>query len=268
MFDLKSDDFGVTELGQNGSIFVEGAHLCPGTPEDVINISIRAKNLEFDEATYRGLEVERSKYELRYKEAGTRPGTHKLMCPALGKQARIECPLREIHPEASKKAKPYVLKRNAPPADKLPAICRQHSATFTENEAELPYRQDQRYGSREWAETYEADRNMVEGINGYIKDERKENLRSAARRSAAGIAAQQVLVTMLVVSANMRKLQSFLVTEAQDAIRKIESRYPRERLRDHPHKGWGTYKRKWGPKHDRIVVSGRDEPLEITQMRT
>lgn len=268
VFDLKTDDFGLTELGQNGSIFVEGAHYCPGMPEDLINASTRAADLAFAEVDYRGFITERANYELRYKEAGTRPGTHKLMCPALGKQARVECPLREIHPESSKKSKPYVLKRNAPPADKLPPICRQHSATFVENEQELPYRQDNRYGSREWAETYEADRNMVEGVNGYIKDERKENLRSAARRSAAGIAAQQVLVTMLVVSANMRKLQSFLKEEAQAAIRSIESRYPRLRLRDNPTKGWGTYKRKWGRKLERLTVTGRDEPLEIIQMRT
>lgn len=109
---------------------------------------------------------------------------------------------------------------------------------------------------------------MVEGMNGYIKDERRENLGSAARRPASGIAAQQVLVTMLVASANMRKLQSFLKREAREAIKTIKAMYPRYRLRDDNKKGWGNYKRKWGPKHNSITVQGRDEPVEIRPLRT
>lgn len=264
VFDFTKRELGEKEGGQNGSIYVEGAHLCPGTPEELINASIRANELEFDEKTYRALIQERSLYELRNKEAPDVSGKVKKMCPALGKQAKIECPLREIHPESSEKPKPRVLKRNVP--TKPDKICCNTSATFVENDETIKSKQHLRYGSREWATVYQADRNMVEGMNGYIKDEHAENLASAGRRSASGLAAQQVLVTMLIVSANMRKLQSFLKREAQEAIKTIKAIYPRSRRRDFA--GWGTYKRKWGPKHESIYVPGRDQPLEITALRT
>ncbi|WP_313539470.1 hypothetical protein [Leifsonia aquatica] len=123
---------------------------------------------------------------------------------------------------------------------KLDKICTQHSVTLEENDDTAKGKQEYRYGSREWATNYQADRNMVEGINGYIKDETKENLQSAARRAASGLAAQQVLVTMLIVSANMRKLQSFLKDEIRNVKRKIDTIIEkRRRLRDHPSNGWG-----------------------------
>jgi len=266
-FDFDKDEVGKKAGGQKGTIYVEGAHLCPGTPEELVNLTIDANNLEYDEPTYRRLIDERAQYEARYKEPGTRPGTHKYMCPALGKQAPIECPLREVHPEASKKAKPCVLKRNLP--KKLEKICTQHSVTIEENDDTVKSKQEFQYGSREWATNYEADRNMVEGMNGFIKAENKEALASAARRSAFGLAAQQVFVTMLIVSANMRKLQSFLKDEIRAAKMKndlmIEKR--RHRLRDHPEKGWGRYKRKWGPPRAEISVPGRDSPLQIVPLK-
>jgi hypothetical protein len=262
VFDYEVTELGLATGGQNGSIYVEGEHLCPATPTDLVEASVRARDLEYDEKTYRVLIDERSKYALRNKEKPDAEGKVKKMCPALGPQAKVECPLREIHPNASQKAKPYVLKKNLPPRpDK---ICCNSSATFVETEETLRFKQDLRYGSDEWQTTYSADRNMVEGINGYIKDESRENLTSAARRSAAGIAAQQVLVTMLVVSANMRKLQSFLKHEARTVLQTLNEMARRERLRDR----YGEYKRKWGPVHFTIEVEGRDTPLEIRPLRT
>lgn len=262
VFDYEIDDLGSRPGGQNGSLFVEGTHLCPATPTDLVDASIRARELEFDEKTYRTLIEERSKYELRNKEKPDSEGKVKKMCPALGPQAKVECPLRDIHPNASQKAKPYVLKKNLPARpDK---ICCNTSATFVETEDTLRFKQDLRYGSEEWQTTYSADRNMVEGMNGYIKDDRREDLASAGRRAAVGIAAQQVLVTMLVVSANMRKLQAFLKREARTVLVTINEMARRERLRDK----YGEYKRKWGPIHFSIEIEGRDTPLEIRPLKT
>lgn len=267
VFDFDKDEVGPKQGGQNGSIYVEGAHLCPGTPEDLLYLTVRANNLEVGEQNYHNLIDERALYELRYKEPGTRPGTHKYMCPALGKQARVECPLRDIHPQASAKGKPYVLDRNVP--TKPDKICTQHSATFVENDATIKSKQEYRYGSREWATTYQADRNMVEGMNGFIKHETHEDLDAAARRAAAGLAAQQVLVTMLIVSANMRKLQSFLKDELRAAKLAIDTiiEKRKHRLRDDPKQGWGRYKRKWGPEYAELIIPGRDSPL-VTVLRT
>ncbi|MFJ3489924.1 hypothetical protein [Leifsonia aquatica] len=107
-------------------------------------------------------------------------------------------------------------------------------------------------------------------MNGFIKAENKEALASAARRSAFGLAAQQVFVTMLIVSANMRKLQSFLKDEIRAAKMKIDMMIEKRRLRlrDHPEKGWGRYKRKWGPPRAEISVPGRDSPLQIVPLKT
>ncbi|QNE35887.1 hypothetical protein [Leifsonia shinshuensis] len=262
VFDYKRTELGKKPGGQNGSIYVEGEHLCPATPDDLVNASIRAQNLEIGEAEYRFLIEERSSYSLRNKETPDADGKVKKMCPALGPQAKIECPLRAIHPKSSQKAKPRVLKRNLP--ERLDNICCNTSATFVETDETLKFKQDLRYGSPEWQTTYTADRNMVEGVNGYIKDEGKENLGSAARRSAAGIAAQQVLVTMLVVSANMRKLQSFLKEESKTALQAIAKVGRRIRRRDQ----YGTYKRKWGPDRDFIELEGRDDPIDIRPLRT
>lgn len=141
--------------------------------------------------------------------------------------------------------------------------------TIEENDHTVNGKQEFRYGSREWATNYEADRNMVEGMNGFITAENKEALASAARCSLLaarcstfGLAAQQVLVTMLIVSANMRKLQSFLKDEIRAAKMKIDMMVEKRRLRlhDHPEKGRGRYNRKWGPPRAEISAPGRDAP--------
>ena len=257
VFDMKRTEFGKQDGGQNGTIYVEGEHLCPGTPKDLINLSVRAEEKEFDEHTYRTLIDERARYAARNKEKPDADGKVKKMCPALGPQAKIECPLREIHPDSSKKTKPRVLKKNVP--EKPPAICCQSSVVFEENDDTLRFAQKYRFQSSEWAQIYKFDRNAIEGMNGYIKNDAHESLSNPQRRSARGMAAQQVLITMLVVSANMRKLQSFLAEEGREIFRKIEKRYPESRRRDR--KAHSMYKRTWGPAPDVVIVEGRSEPL-------
>ena len=257
VMDFKRDQLGLQEGGQNGSIFVEGEHLCPATPRGLVNASKRALDLEFDEGTYRKLIDERAHYALRNKERPDENGKVKKMCPAYGPQATVECPLREIHPNSSAKSKPRVLKSNLPA--KPAQICCQSSVVFTETVETAKFAQSLRYGSREWAETYKFDRNSIEGINGYIKHSANEALDSPQRRSVRGLAAQQVFVTMLAVSVNMRKLASFLAEEGREIIHRVEQRYPVSRRRDR--ENIGNYKRKWGPKQSDVIVDGRSEPL-------
>lgn len=174
---------------------------------------------------------------------------------------------RGFHPEASKKAKPCVLKRNLP--KKLEKICTQHSVTIEENDDTVKSKQEFQYGSREWATNYEADRNMVEGMNGFIKAENKEALASAARRSAFGLAAQ---AGVRHDAYRLRQhAEAAVVPQGRDPRSEmkndlmIEKR--RHRLHDHPEKGWGRYKRKWGPPRAEISVPGRDSPLQIVPLK-
>jgi hypothetical protein len=79
--------------------------------------------------------------------------------------------------------------------------------------------QDKRFGSRERQIEYTADRNTIEGGNAYMKDDSKEQLAAAGRRRVRGIAAQTFFVGLLVVSANLRKLQAASGTRRVGRVR-------------------------------------------------
>ena len=93
-------------------------------------------------------------------------------------------------------------------------ICTQTSVSFPPTVG-AKYRQDLQFGSQEWARWYKTMRSTVEGFNGYIKDAAFEDLETPARRRLRGRAAQQLLVTLLVVSANIRKLRTWIALQAE-----------------------------------------------------
>lgn len=64
------------------------------------------------------------------------------------------------------------------------------------------------YGSEEWARHYATLRNTIEGWNGFVKDPAHEALAQPARRRVRGIAAQGIFVTLLIVAANLRKIDT------------------------------------------------------------
>jgi hypothetical protein len=66
------------------------------------------------------------------------------------------------------------------------------------------------YCTKEFATTYQYDRNVIESMNAFAKDSGKENLGASQNRRLRGMAAQQVLITMLLVSVNIRKINQFL----------------------------------------------------------
>jgi hypothetical protein len=63
------------------------------------------------------------------------------------------------------------------------------------------------FGSDEWAAANQHDRSAIEGSNGYMKDGAHESIETASRRRLRGYAAQYLLITILVVTANLRRLQ-------------------------------------------------------------
>ena len=127
--------------------------------------------------------------------------------PTDSRPDEIECPLRAIHPKSSKKAKPGVLKRNLP--KKLDRICTNTSVDFGP-EDDLRHANAIRYGTKEFAITYKYDCNVIESMNAFAKDSGKENLGASQNRRLRGMAAQQVPITMLRVSVNIRKVSQFL----------------------------------------------------------
>ena len=66
------------------------------------------------------------------------------------------------------------------------------------------------YGSPEWKATYNLLRSANEGMNGFVKDPAREALDDPGRRRLHGVAAQSVLVALLLLAANVRKIRAFL----------------------------------------------------------
>ncbi|KJC64485.1 hypothetical protein [Agreia bicolorata] len=77
---------------------------------------------------------------------------------------------------------------------------------------------------------YATARNTIEGFNGYIKDGSREPMDQSSRRRLHGHTAQYFLVAVQIASANVRKILSFLASEAGETDRAVVSRdVPRKR---------------------------------------
>lgn len=91
----------------------------------------------------------------------------------------------------------------------LDTICKQHSAAFDLTEMQSP-QQAFDYGSEEWEIFHDHARNSVESENEQLKASGDEDIATARRRRVRGIAAAQILVTLLIVNHNLRKIAAFL----------------------------------------------------------
>lgn len=209
-----------------GTVLVEGQHLCPCTPDKLINANRVFMGLTIptreDEDIRDSQLKERDHYRVRIKEGPNEHGDTKRFCPAVGPGATVTCSRREPHPNISKKDKPHVLAPDVDDED-LPPICAQTSVTFYPQDDDR-YLQDITWQSPEWRETYRHDRNDIEGFNAYIKNPNKEALDATGRRLVRGFTGQQLLVTMLLVSANIRSILTFLYNQARPPRKKRKPR--------------------------------------------
>lgn len=253
--DYKRDQLGV-KGGHGGAPQIEGRHYCPGMSAALKNASVDAEAGKIDRDTYLQRIETRRAFELRAKERPDQKGRQPMMCPALGPQARVVCPLRERHPNSSRKPKESVKPRDVPQAigGELPAICCQSSVSFGPDEG-LKYKQELVYGSPEWEATYHRDRNLSEGYHSFIKDTSYEAFEVRGERRMRGLAAQQFLGTFLVVSANLRALFTFVEGEY------LREAYGVEKKRA-PH--FSEYNRKWFKKADELAEPPGPETIPRT----
>ena len=211
-------DYQVTRMGvrggKAGSIQVEGRHYCAGTSKDLLNASNDAAGHKIDEETYRRRLEERTAFELRPKERPDERGHVPMMCPAAGPNPTVDCPIRKIHPKAPDKVRPNVRDENVPEAPDQ--ICTQGTVDFGPEDG-IRDAQFFRYQSKEWSDAYRVGRNTDESYHAYVKSAGHEALDVSARRRIRGFAAQQVLTTILLVSANIRKIIKFLTDRATQA---------------------------------------------------
>ncbi|MFK4729520.1 hypothetical protein ROT00_07525 [Agromyces mediolanus] len=205
-------DYRIDQLGIQGqyagALLVDGNWYCPSMPKPLIDATLDHRQGRIDDATWQARLSKRSDYRLRRKEKPDSDGHTPLMCPAAGSRATAACPLK---PSATRGAKVSVTIGKPP---KQPdRICVNKASVSFPPEAGAKLAQPLAHGTDEWQTWYATGRNTIEGFNGYIKDGAREALADATRRRLHGYAAQYLLTTVLVASANIRKIIGFLEEE-------------------------------------------------------
>ena len=209
--DYKSDRLGI-KGGQHGALAVEGDMYCPQTPESLLNATIDAQSGIIDIPTYRERIKSRKAYALHVKDKAQTPDTKVMLrCPALGPSPTVTCALRELAKSAAKKARPHV-EPEIVEQEFLDTICTKHSAAFDLTAMQQPA-QAFDYGSEEWEDFHQHARNTVESENQQLKASGDEDIETAGRRRVRGISAAQIMITLLLVNHNIRKIASFLDDE-------------------------------------------------------
>jgi hypothetical protein len=240
--DYRVDRLGV-QGGANGALFIEGGVYCPGTPKALQNATKDFMSSgKSDPDTYHARIGTRKAFQLHQKEKPDAKGRVPLTCPAIGPSPTVTCPLRELLKTATPRERPAVHGADVP--DFVDKICKQHSASFKTADMQ---RQAQafEYGSKEWAEFHRHARNSIESLNAQVKAGGTEDIESAGRRRVRGLAAAQVIITMLVTNFNIRKIAAF-ISDKIKADARSQTTGPTERPRRSRDSDWhnpytGTY---------------------------
>ncbi len=219
-------DYKAAELGRQansqGALMVDGSFYCPAMPEDLITASADKRAGIIDDAMYKARTEARTAWRLVRKAGPDQDGYERFACPAQGEHPHLCCPLR---PQANALGQVPVL---SPPVGP-PKVCTQSSITIAPDIG-ARHRQDLAFGSEEWASTYAAYRNTIEGWNGFVKDPAHEALAAPGRRRVRGIAAQSIFVTLLLMAANFRKIAAFRQMVAEGTAEKLAERARRRRV--------------------------------------
>ncbi|WP_194383334.1 hypothetical protein [Microbacterium luteum] len=198
--------------GQHGALAVEGDMYCPSTPAPLLNATKDAHDGVIDIATYKARIKSRKAFALHVKDKAKSSSANALLrCPALGPSPSVTCPLREMMKSATRKARPHVEPETLE-EEFLDTICKKHSASFDLTAMQQPA-QAFDYGTDEWEEFHEHARNTVESENQQLKASGDEDIETAGRRRVRGISAAQIIITLLLVNHNIRKIASFLDDE-------------------------------------------------------
>jgi hypothetical protein len=202
--DYKAADLGV-QANSSGAVMVDGAFYCPAMPGSLVTAS----------ADHRaGLLVR--------KQGPDADGYERFSCPAIGDHPKLCCPLRN-----SDKALGKMPVIGPPP--RPPRLCCQSAITIAPDVG-ARFRQDLAFGSEEWAATYAAYRNTIEGLNGYMKDSAHESLSAPGRRRVRGIAAQSLFVGLLAMAANIRRIAAHRALVSDGLGPKVAERAKRRRM--------------------------------------
>lgn len=228
--DYRVDELG-TQAGHGGGIMVEGAWYCPSMPTPLVEASIDYRvHKTIDEPTWRRRIDDRTRYRLMPKERPDANGHQPLRCPAIGKSATVACPLRTASMTGTGV---HLRSRVQTPPEHPDRVCTQTSVSFPPS-AGAKYRQDLQYGTPAWQAAYATARNTIEGFNGYLKDGAREALSDPTRRRIRGRTAQHLLTSLLVMSANVRKIRTYLTESAADPgrVARLSAKRSRRKRRE------------------------------------
>ena len=227
-------DYKVTEVGlqesYNGAILVDGEWFCPQMPKRLVTATSTYKAIDEDKRTPADFELwmnqlqQRRAYVLRPNEK-LQPGKSlDMVCPAYGPSPTARCPLRPSSTEPKYAGKTAITVVPDTPGK----ICTcKHTAAFPEA-AGLKWRQDLPPFLEEWDKTYGLLRSFIESYNGFVKDESRENAGAPGRRRMRGLAAQTLFVCLMVVAANLRKIEPLLSNRASQRRRSAHGAAERE----------------------------------------
>jgi hypothetical protein len=225
-FDLVVD-YRVDQLGRQansqGAVMIEGTWYCPSMPEVLVNATIDLRAGRIDACTYEARIAAREDFSLRRKSGPDADGYERFSCPATGDRPKVRCKLRapSLHLLGKRTTE-------APPAEP-PALCRQSAITIAPDVGGR-FEQSLSFGSESWARHYATLRNTIEGWNAFAKDPAHEALAEPARRRVRGIAAQGILVTMLYVAGNLRKIETYKDQTGQRGELEARKRARRRRV--------------------------------------
>lgn len=210
--DNRNSDLG-KRAGYQGIVWVEGHPYCAAMPEKLVNATVDYNAGNIDKSLLRERITARAYYLAKVHGKRRADGSQRYSHP------------KDAHGD-------HVCNPNRANA---PLFCRQETLLVPREHLDLKRLQKYRYGTPQWAAIYRANRSTNEGYNGYIKDAGKENLGAPLTRRIRGLAAHAVATAMNIVSANMRRIHSFLA-RSQDDSEVVESkrrtRAEKQRQRD------------------------------------
>lgn len=196
-------DYEIGQLGtavtHEGAIQVEGSWYCPDMPASLISATIDLRASRIDEATYDKRIESRRRYQAKPKGHPDKDGFVRYMHPTIN--GRHTCNQSRAH---------------------APKFCQQRSVSFSPD-AGAKHFQHLPYATPEWRAAYNRPRNTIEGFNGLVKDESYTALHLSGLRRLRGYAAQYLLSTLIVVAANLRKIDSFYRRKAKDASKALRA---------------------------------------------
>lgn len=210
-------------LGINGSYKgvtrAVGKHYCPAMPKALLDraphIGAGLMDRSADPIDRRALLDEWQRtlarmaaYEIKPKARPKPGGPMIARCPAIGANATVRCPLRPV--AEVPKGRVLLPIRAADLPEHEPEICTNKesvSIPFTEWADEY---QAFAWKSPEWVAHY-GMRSIVEGYNGYIKNEGAQHMSAGGRRPQRGQHVQYVIAALHLAVANLAIIQKFLL---------------------------------------------------------